>query len=137
MNTLSLPRWPVEVDGVTYEAETAVCEEFRLCVEDHGLFTALISFAGNSWGQGLPARGLDAYDIDTDKRVGTAFGCDFIMESVRVLGSPEQAKGRRVVVLRLGHFIEGFAALHDDGTIGEPFIPRALAAKHFGADDRG
>lgn len=133
MSDLRLPPFTLAVDGIDYACENAVIERFTLTVEDHGLFIADVSFTGPSWGQSLPARGLDTYDKTTQTRHGTAFGCDFIMECVRVIGSPEKAKGTRVVVFREKPYgmVEGFARLKDDGEIGEPFFPVKLAARHY------
>ena len=130
-----IPRWTVEVGTDLFEAEVATVERFHLGYEDHGIFTVDLAFTNGSLGQSLPGRGLDEYDRETRKRHGTAFGCDFIIECIRRIGSPEQAVGRRVVVLRRQPFstIEGFAALNDDGSYGEPFIPATLAARHFPA----
>lgn len=132
MTTLEIPNWTVEIDGETYEVEVATVEEFHLGYEDHGIFTALIRFAGRSWGQALSPMSLDEYDGVEQRRYGTAFGMDYIIECTKQIGSPEQARGRRVVVLRKSSFdlIEGFAALNDNGSIDEPFIPRNLAKKH-------
>lgn len=132
----TIPKFNLVFDGVTYEAEHARCERFVLENEDHGIFTAFISFAGPSWGQGLPAYGLDSPDPDDSKdyrerkRRGTAFGMTFVMEAVRVLGSPESKKDVPVVVLRNGHMIEGFARVSTDGKIGEPFLVSRIKALH-------
>lgn len=130
---LRLPRFPLTVDGTEYQCETATIERFTLQTEDHGFFIADVAFVGQSWGQSLPARGLDAYDETLGRRVGTAFGCDFVMEVVRRIGSPERAAGVRVVIFRKREFgfIEGFARLLDDGSIGEPFFPERLAQRHY------
>lgn len=135
MTDLAVPQFSLDVDGVTWLCETATIERFTLTVEDHGLFIADVAFASPSWGQSLPARGLDEYDAETKRRYGTAFGCDFIMECVRIIGSPERAKGVRVIVFRTKDFglIDGFARLNDDGTIGEPFFPAKLAERHYPA----
>src|SRR5690349_7953303 len=127
-----LPAFTVTVGGEEYEAEVAVCERFSLGVEDHGLFTADASFSNGGWVQGLGAYGLDEFDKATQRRHGTAFGCDFIMRLVGILGSPEEAKGRRVLVLRKQAYglICGVAKLNDDGTYGEPCMPKALAEQH-------
>jgi hypothetical protein len=136
MTALEIPQFRLEIDGTEYRAEVARCVRFTLEVEDHGLFTAMVTFEGSGWGQGIPPHALDEYDSALGRRVGTAFGCDYIIECCRVLGSPEQAAGRRVVVLRKaeeGSFgnIAGFARLNDDGSIGEPFFPQKLAYAHF------
>lgn len=136
---LTLPSWEVEIDGQTYTAEIARCESFTLGIEDHGLFTAQVAFEGSGWGQGLSAHALDTFDKDRRERVGTAFGCDYIIALVRVLGSPERAKGRRVVLFRDQPYglIKGFAALGSDDSIGEPFFPQALADRHFPPAEKG
>lgn len=121
---------PVVIEDVEYKVEHAVVDTYELQYEDHGFFTVLLSFKGDGWGQGLPGRALCTYDRELDRRVGTAFGCDFLMECVSRLGSPGTAL-QPVVVLRRGHFIEGFARLHADGSVGEPFLPEQLAARHF------
>ena len=128
---MRLPKFQLTVDGTEYEAELCQVEDFHLGVEDHGLFTAMVAFKGPGWGQGLPAMGLDEYDDLSKTRRGTAFGMDYLMELIRVIGSPELASGRQVVVLRRGHFIEGVAALKPNGETGEPFIPARLVSKHF------
>lgn len=132
MTTTVVPQWEVEIGGETLRAEIATVESFHLGDEDHGMFVAAIMFVGPAWGQALPYFSLDEFDKETKERHGTAFGCDYIIECTRRIGSPEQAKGQRVVVFRRAAYsdIEGFAGLNDDGTFGEPFMPRALAARH-------
>jgi hypothetical protein len=57
----------------------------------------------------------------------------YIMRLVEVIGSPEQAKGRRVIVLRKSSFdgIKGVASLADDGSIGTPFMFEALSKQYY------
>lgn len=123
---------PVEIDGATYDVEHAKVELYSLEFEDHGLFTVRLQFSGPSWGQGLNAHTLDTYDETRKRRVGTAFGCDYLMECVGRLGTPGKT-GQAVVVLRSDRFgtIDGFATVAADGTVGEPFIPKTLSALHF------
>ena len=135
-----VPTWTVEHNGEEWIAEIAIVERFHLGVEDHGLFVAEIGFTGNEggWGQHISPHALDDFDEETRERVGTAFGCDYIINVVRLIGSPEQAAGRRVVVFRRTTFglIEGFTFLNADGSYGAPFFPKELAARHFPADVR-
>lgn len=132
----TVPKFNLTYDGVVYEAEHARCESFTLTREDHGIFTAFIQFSAAGWGQGLPAYGLDKPDPDGSKdyrdreRLGTAFGATFIMEAVRVLGTPAEKMDVPVVVLRTGHMIEGFARVSTDGTIGKPFLVSRIKALH-------
>ena|ERR1035437_9142627 len=125
----SIPDFEILIDGETYKASVATVHDFSLGPEDHGFFTANLSFEGASWGQGLGAYGLDEYDDATKTRVGTAYGFNYIAGIVNRIGSPEVAKGRRVVVLRKESWgmIDGFATLSDTGLIGEPFFPKKVA----------
>jgi hypothetical protein len=125
----SIPDFEILIDGETYKASVATVHDFSLGPEDHGFFTANLSFEGASWGQGLGAYGLDEWDETTKTRVGTAYGFNFIAGIVNRIGSPEVAKGRRVVVLRKAAFemIDGFATLSDKGEIGVPFFPKKVA----------
>ena len=120
--------FPVEIGGKKYLGELATVEIFHLGPEDHGIFTAQVGFAGSGWGQGLPGYALDEYDPATKKRHMGAYAGRFIQAITEQIGSPEQAKGRRVVVFREHSFgdIKGFAALEDDGTYAEPFFPADL-----------
>lgn len=129
--TYRLPDFELEIEGETYQGQTATVDRFSLGPEDHGIWTADISFSGEGWGQSLGAYGLDAWNEAARQRVGTIFGMEFIMAAVKILGSPEQAKGKRVVVFRQESYgtILGFARLEDSGKIGEPFFPKVLAAK--------
>jgi hypothetical protein len=120
----------IEIDGTTYRVEHAQVETYRLEREDHGILTVNLSFKGESWGQGMPAMGLDEYDKEQERRVGTAFGCEYIGQIVDRLGSPGKV-GQAVVVLRTGHFIDGFATVRPDGSLGEPFITKRLVERYF------
>lgn len=127
-----IPEFTISIDGIEYNAETAVVERWTIGYEDHGIFSTDIGFTNTSWGQGLPGYTLDKYNQTTKEREGTAFGCQFLIECVKRLGSPGKT-GQQVLVLRRdGAFgtIEGFAALNPDGSYGEPFIPKTLAKKY-------
>lgn len=132
----TIPKFELTYDGITYEAEHARCERFELTREDHGIFTAFITFSGEGWGQGLPAYGLDTPDPDESKdysdrkRRGTAFGMSFVIEAVRVLGTPQPKMDVPVVVLRRGQMINGFARISTSGKIGEPFLVSRIQALH-------
>ena len=131
--TSRIPSFKVEHNGVTYVAEVARVDYFSIGDEDHGLFSFALGFESGAFHQALPARALDTYDETLKRRVGTAFGMDLLMAFVHAIGSPEQAKGRGVVVLRKHDFdfIEGFARLNDDGTFGDLVIPQEIADRHY------
>jgi hypothetical protein len=102
-------------DGVDYRAEIATVESTFLGEEDHGIWTAMLRFAGPSWGQGNDAMTLDTYDKETKRRIGTAFGMDHIMRIAEALGCRnwEAVKGKRCLVLRRSPYgrINGIADL--------------------------
>lgn len=133
MNTKQVPHFETTIDGRTYDAEIGRVESFHLGPEDHGIFTAHVAFRGGSWGQSLPAIGLDEYDETQKRRVGTAFGVEFIAEIINRIGSPETAKGCRVVVFRDEPFgqIEGFAPLDEDGGFSDPFLIDTIRARFY------
>jgi len=128
-----VPAWDTTIEGETLETEIAKVERFHLGQEDHGLFTVELTFGGSGWGQGISPHSLDEYNSELKKRVGTAFGMDYIMAVVNRLGSPEQAVGKQVVVYRskINRMIVGFATMSKDGKIGDPFFPQKLADRHY------
>lgn len=114
---MRIPEWPVEIDGVTYKAEVAHVERFHIGAEDHGIFSATIHFRGDGWGQALGPLGL-----------GGEFTNLFLKAATNLLGSPDEAKGKQVIVLRTEHFglIKGFCPWPNDRA--EPLIVDALVA---------
>lgn len=97
------------------EIVNAVLDTAELCIEGHGIFTCLLSFDFGGFHQGMGAYGLCHFDKQQDRRVGTAYGCDFIMRVMRVLEVERWAdvKGQHVRVRRengmvktFGHFMK-------------------------------
>ncbi len=133
MDPTEVPPFPLTVDDFVYEAQVARVSRLSLLREDHGIFTLALAFEGAGWGQSLGLPELDEWDPVQQRRVGTAYGLSYVMAVVERLGSPEEARGRRVVVLRAKPYgdIVGFATLADDGRLGEPFLPRALFRKYY------
>lgn len=97
----------VEHDGVTYIGEIARIESTMLGYEDHGIFTAVIHFAGPSWAQGTPG-----YAIAEGNGIG------FIRAVLNAVGVDqwEKLKGQRAIALREKPFdlIRGIANVDDD-----------------------
>lgn len=60
--------------------------------EDHGIFTAYISFEYDEGGQSFGGYGLDAYKAPKDCRIGTAWGMEFIMRVLETVGAESWEK---------------------------------------------
>lgn len=95
--------------------ENAVIESTMLGEEDHGIFTCYIHVSGDGWGCGFGGYALDQYDKEQKKRIGTAYGLEFIKRILETLeiGQWEKLKGTPVRVetegvgrgiKRIGHF---------------------------------
>ena len=80
-----------------------------LGIEDHGLFIAMltVTYGGGEF-QGIGTHALDSYDAEKKKRIGTAYGADYIKRILQVCGVDqwEKLKGRTIYVLK------------EDGTTG-------------------
>jgi hypothetical protein len=94
-----------EIGGVTYSLHPARIDYTHLGYEDHGIFTAVLylDFGGSAQGAGTYI--LDSpEDADSGKytRVGTAYGHDWIIQAMRVVGVDkwESMQGKRVYALR-------------------------------------
>jgi hypothetical protein len=87
----TLPAMKAILNGEEYSIEPARVESFSFGDPDHGIFTLNLKFTGNSWGQGLGGWVLDTYDDTLERRIGTAYGLDLIMEVVSRIGSPASA----------------------------------------------
>lgn len=109
----------IEIDGVDYTMLPARIETTTLGVEDHGLFTAVLCLDFDSVsGQCTPGCILDDKPDATGRRRGSAYGLDFIMEVLRVVGVDhwERLKGQRVYALKRvdegwSGLIEGLASI--------------------------
>lgn len=80
----------VEHNGVTYDAQVATIESTMLGFEDHGMFTGMLRFKGESWGQGAPAYILNESCGSYVRTVLETLG----------LNEWEELKGTRCLVLR-------------------------------------
>lgn len=67
------------------EKKNAKIVRTMLGVEDHGVFTFVISLDYGGSGQGYGTYALDSFDKAKKCRVGTAFGCEAIMRLLKVL----------------------------------------------------
>lgn len=97
----------ITVDGVAYEADPATIEQSFIGFEDHGIFTAYLSFAGEAWIQSETARAWTPAQLQS-----------YIQAVIRTLGvqSWEEVASQEVLVLRSSPLggIEGIAHRYED-----------------------
>lgn len=105
-----------------YHKKLAKIESTFLGIEDHGIFTSSLGVNyGDSSHQGVGGYSFDSWDAKTKKRVGSAFGIEFIRRTLEVCGvdSWEKVKGRTIYVLTendsWGSKIVGIASLPTEG----------------------
>ncbi len=84
--------------------ENALIESTMLGIEDHGIMTCYIHLSGNGWRCVYGGFGLDAWDKDLKRRVGTAEGMDALMLLMDALEVTkwEDLKGQYVRVENTG-----------------------------------
>ena len=97
------------------ETKNAVIESTMLGIEDHGILTCFLNLNYGGSGQGFGGYGLDGFDKAKDKRIGTAWGMEFVrrvLETMEV-DSWEKLSGKhcRVIsdngkVYKIGHIIK-------------------------------
>lgn len=90
----------IEIGGEEYEAVFGKIAKAHLGWEDHGIFTAYLTFEGPSWGQGEPARAWSAFHLK--------IYLDTVMKTLGVRDWSE-VSGQEVFVLRKGGIVVGFA----------------------------
>lgn len=101
----------------TVEVENARIEGTQLGVEDHGIFTAYLTCVSDGGGQVFGGYGLDTYDQDLKRRVGSSWGLEHIARIIDVLraGTWEKLCGQYLRVARrersnqiiaIGHIVE-------------------------------
>lgn len=97
--------------------ENAIIDGTMLGVEDHGIITCFVFVKFDGAGAGFGGYAMDTYDKALDRRVGTAYGMEFIARILSVVGVEkwEDLKGKPVRVKSgglggrvtdLGHFIK-------------------------------
>ena len=96
----------------------ATIQSTMLGIEDHGIMTAYLMLEGDGWGCGFGGYSLDTPSGKMDgKRMGTAYGIDWIMAVLDTVGvdSWEQLKGKVIrcevegvggMAKRIGHVIK-------------------------------
>jgi hypothetical protein len=69
----------------TVEEKNARITGVSFGYEDHGILTCTVGLDYGGSGQSFGGYALDTYDKEKKKRIGTAFGTQFILEILRVL----------------------------------------------------
>lgn len=86
-----------------FETHIAKITSTSLGYEDHGILTVWLTldFGGGSM-QGAGGYALDVWSEDDRRRIGTAYGCEFIARVIKACGvdSWEKIKGRTVFALK-------------------------------------
>jgi hypothetical protein len=97
------------------EEKNARIKGTTLGIEDHGILTAFIDLDYGSGGQSFGGRSLDEWDEAAKRRVGHAFGSEFILQVLRTLGvssweklpgTPCRVRADWDKVYALGHYLE-------------------------------
>ena len=95
--------------------KNAVIKGTMLGIEDHGIMTCFLNLDYGGSGQSFGGYSLDGFNESEDKRVGTAWGMEFIRRVLEVLDvdSWEKIKGTHCrvkadhgKVYRIGHIIK-------------------------------
>ncbi len=101
----------------TLTIENGYISGTRLGFEDHNIFTSWIFIDLNGGGCGFGGYALDEYSKEDQKRLGTVYGCQKVMELLRVLEIEnwEDLKGKPIRVehnglggkiSKIGHLIK-------------------------------
>jgi hypothetical protein len=101
---------------VVMAIKNAIIEGTTLGVEDHGIFTAMISLDyGDSGHQGFGGYAFDEWQEEKKKRVGVGFGIDFIrsvLETLEVetwedlIGTHCRVDSEHCKVHKIGHILK-------------------------------
>lgn len=132
----------VKHDGETYYGHVATITSTSLGIHEHyGIFTADLTLEWTGAGVSLGGFCLDTPITDKDDtflgREGSAYGLDYIMQVLSVVGvnNWEELKDRQVIALfdtknSWGSQIKGIASLTDE----KVFIPAAHAEEWLARD---
>lgn len=95
--------------------ENAEIESTILGTESHGIFTCYVMVSGDCWGCGFGGYALDEYDKEAKRRIGTAYGLEFIKcvletlevekwESLKGVPVRVETEGLGGGIRKIGHF---------------------------------
>jgi len=83
--------------------------------EDHGIFTCVVGLQYDGAGQTFGGYCLDRWDEKEKRRIGTAYGLDWILQLLKTLevrnikeleGIPVRVEASMSKVHRIGHFLK-------------------------------
>lgn len=100
-------------------------------IEDHGMLVMGVSIRFGAAHQMFGGLALDRWDEELGRRVGTARGCDFLLQMLKLFGALrlDQIKGKYVYALRRNSkhqaLIEGLQRPEPDG--GRMFVLKEWA----------
>jgi len=82
------------------EIKNAIIEKTTLGKEDHGIMTAFLTLNYGGSGQGFGGYSFDRYDKKQKRRIGSSYGCEFIMRVLKVVGvnNWEDLEGKHIRV---------------------------------------
>jgi len=97
--------------------ENVTIKSTSLGVEDHGIFTCNLELSGDGWGCGFGGYALDEWNPEAKRRIGTAYGMEFIGAILRTLEVEtwEQLRGQHIRaetervggrIIKIGHLIK-------------------------------
>ena len=97
------------------EIQNAKITSTMLGVEDHGILSAWLNLDYGGSGQGFGGYALDVWDESRQKRIGQAYGAEFIRRILEVLevtkweklpGTPCRVRASHSKVEAIGHYLK-------------------------------
>ena len=107
------------------EIKNAIIDYVNLGVEDNGILMLHIGLKYDGGGQAFGGYALDTYDDAKKRRVGTAYGTEFILRVIQTLrvydlfklkGTPVRVDASHNKVFGIGHLLEDKWFYPDDLT---------------------
>lgn len=76
----------MKIGGEDFYYVPAVCKSATVGMQRECFLVVDMSIEGDGWGTGGPGICLDTYDDSKKKRIGTAYGCEFIRNVLEAMG---------------------------------------------------
>lgn len=104
------------IEGTEYVGTLVKIDKTTLGYEDHGIMTVYLSVSWGGSGTSVGGYALDQYDEDKKRRIGTAYGLEWVIQVLRVVGVSkwEDVQGKEVIMLHpsgTGYLKNGFEAV--------------------------
>ena len=103
------------MDYTEKRIENVVIEGVMLGFEDHNIMTCMVHVKGDMLNQGFGGYALDTYDKQFKRRVGTAYGMEWLIRLMNTVGAREfkELKGMYVRIeadeyhiYQIGHIVK-------------------------------